>query len=301
MKGCLLMSLHGWIVYNGHLATDRFLEFANYFHDAAKMKGIATKVIKNNELLSFLATNKVKLLKTDEQGLPDFVIFTDKDIYLARQLELLGIRVFNSAEAIHVSDDKILTYQVLAQHDLPIPETIIAPKTFYKPERLDQRYVDQIIETLGFPHVIKEAFGSFGEQVYLVHDREKMLQKINELHNKPYVFQQYIYTSYGKDLRLHVVGDEVIASMFRQTKNDFRATADGVRLGYDPTEEEIELAIAATKAIGADFAGVDLLYGPDGSRIICEVNSNAHIGRLHKSSGINVAPAVIDYIIAELQ
>lgn len=295
------MSLHGWIIYNGHLEADRFLEFASYFHEAAKTKGIYTEIIKNNDLLTYLATNQVQLLRTDGQSLPDFVIFTDKDIYLARQLELLGIRVFNSADAIFTSDDKILTYQVLAQTDLPIPETIIAPKTFYEPEHLDERYIEKIIQTFGFPLIIKEAFGSFGEQVYLVNNRREMIKKINELHNKPYVFQEYIQTSYGKDLRLHVVGDEVVASMFRQTEDDFRATAAGVRLGYDPTDEEIKLAVAATKAIGADFAGVDLLYGPGGSRIICEVNSNAHIGRLHKSSGINVAPAVIDYIIEELQ
>lgn len=293
------MNLSGWIVYNGHLSGEKFYILAKYFHDAALKQGIQTKIIKNNDLLAYLTMDSMNLLQTNKQKYPDFVIFTDKDIYLAKQLELLGIRVFNSADAIATSDDKILTYQALAQQDFPIPKTIIAPKIFYQPESLDDKYLNQIIDKLGFPLVIKEAFGSFGEQVYLVHNREEMLAKVNELHGKPYVFQEYIKTSYGRDLRLHVVGDRVVASMYRQTDNDFRATAAGIRLAYEPTEREIDLAVRATKAIGADFAGVDLLYGPNDTRLVCEVNSNAHIGKLHNSTDINVADYVVEYIIKE--
>lgn len=299
-KGSKPLNLHGWIVYNGHLPGEKFLILAKYFQDAAKRKGLTASIIKNNDLLAYMTTDDNDLIQTNDHKRPDFVIFTDKDIYLAKQLELLGIRVFNSAKAIAISDDKIATYQELTKHNFPMPKTIIAPKIFFQPNELDQQYLTRISETLGFPLVIKEAFGSFGEQVYLVHNREEMIKKVNELHGRPYVFQEYISTSYGKDIRLHVVGDKVVASMFRQTEGDFRATAGGVRLAYDPTEKEADLAIRATKAIGADFAGVDLLFGPDDTRIVCEVNSNAHIGKLHNSTNINVADYVIDYIIAEL-
>lgn len=300
MKGSKRLNLYGWIVYNGHLPGDKFLVLAKYFEEAAERRGISTSIFKNNELLAYITTESNDLIQTKRQKRPDFVIFTDKDIYLAKQLELLGIRVFNSAKAIEISDDKIATYQALTKDNFPIPKTIIAPKIFFKPEQLDQQYLTNIEETLGYPHVIKEAFGSFGEQVYLVHNRAEMIAKVNELHGRPYVFQEYIKTSYGKDIRLHVVGDQVVASMFRQTEGDFRATAGGVRLAYEPTKEEADLAIRATKAIGADFAGVDLLFGPKDTRIVCEVNSNAHIGKLHRSTNINVADYVIDHIIEQL-
>lgn len=300
MRGSKQLNLYGWIVYNGHLPGEKFFILAQYFKKAAERRGIETSIIKNNDLLAYMTTNTDDLIQTDEHKGPDFVIFTDKDIYLAKQLELLGIRVFNSASAIEISDDKIATYQVLTKYNFPIPKTIIAPKIFYQPEVLDQRYLNRVKETLGFPLVIKEAFGSFGEQVYLVNNYEEMVHKVNKLHGRPYVFQEYIQTSYGKDIRLHVVGDRVVASMFRQTEDDFRATASGIRLAYEPTEEEADLAIRATKAIGADFAGVDLLFGPEDTRIVCEVNSNAHIGKLHRSTNINVANYVIDYIIDQL-
>lgn len=291
------MQLNGWIVYNGHLPGDRFLNQAKMYEQAAIDRGLSVTIVKNNALLSFLGTNTRDILQVDQRELPDFVIFLDKDIYLAKQLELLGVRLFNSASAIEISDDKITTYQVLAQENIPIPKTIIAPKIFPVEADLDPIFINQVIETFGFPFIMKEAFGSFGEQVYLIHNEKEMLHKVAKLKDRPYVFQEFIETSFGRDLRLQVVGDRVAASMYRKTEDDFRSTAGGVRLGYEPTEKEAELAIAATKAIGADFAGVDLLFGKNDKHIICEVNSNAHIGQLFGCTNINIAEEVVDYII----
>lgn len=296
------MSLTGWMIYNGNLPSKSFYDFANWLHIAAKQKSIESKIYQNNELLTFVATDSLKLLKEQHGSLPDFVIFTDKDIYLAKQLELLGIRVFNSAKSIEISDDKIATYQELAKQKLPIPKTIFAPKIFIDHEQLDVTFTQQVLKELKPPLIIKEAYGSFGEQVYLINTEEEMYQKVKELAGKSFLFQEFISSSYGKDMRLQVVGDQVVASMLRKSSNDFRAnvTAGGSMEIYEPSNAEQELAIAATKAIGADFAGVDLLFGPNGQPMICEVNSNAHIRNLFDCTGINAADFIIDYIIKEL-
>ena len=49
--------------------------------------------------------------------------------YLKR-LEKAGYKLFNSIESIKNCDDKVLTCLKLKEHNLPIPETIIAPFTF---------------------------------------------------------------------------------------------------------------------------------------------------------------------------
>lgn len=292
------MKLNGWIIYNGYLRGNKFLDFAEWLQNAAHKKGIIMTIWKNNELLSFM-TESPGLLYKNPQPLPDFVIFTDKDVYLANQLEQMGIPVFNNSDAIRISDDKILTYQALAAQNLPIPKTIIAPKVFNSEIELDYTVCEQAIDTLGLPMIIKEAFGSFGEQVYLVNTREELDNKVKTLQGKPFIFQEFIDASYGKDMRLHVVGDAVVAAMMRTSATDFRAnvTAGGKTLPYQPTSDEAEIAIAATKAVGADFAGVDLLFGADGSPIICEINSNAHIRSMFECTGINVADYIIDYLI----
>ena len=293
------MNQSGWIIYNGYLASPAFLDFAEWLQAAAHAHNLSTTIYKNSELLAFLTEGQFDVIGDANENLPDFVIFIDKDIYLARQLELRGIRVFNSARAIEVSDDKITTYQMLAQHQLPIPKTIIAPKQFGYQQDLHVDFAKNIHTYLSFPLIIKEAYGSFGEQVYLINSEKELQDKVRELSGKPYLFQAFIHSSYGKDIRLHVVGDDVVASMLRKSQSDFRAnvSAGGSMESYQPTTVEKELAIAATKAIGADFAGVDLLFGPHQKPVICEVNSNAHIRNMYDCTGINVADNMIQYII----
>ena len=292
------MSLQGWIIYNGNLPGNKFLDYAEMLQEAASRQESNAVIIKNNDLLSLLSVSNLDILP--QQELPNYVVFTDKDIYLAKQLEYLGIPVFNSAEAIAISDDKIATYQELAKINLPIPKTIIAPKIFIE-GNFDKKVLEQVIEELKLPMVIKEAFGSFGEQVYLVNTKEELYKKVNDLGNKPFIFQEFIATSYGVDIRLQVVGDQVVAGMKRKSKNDFRAniTAGGTMEPHEPSREEKRLAIAATKAIGADFAGVDLLFGAD-SPIICEVNSNAHIRNLLECTEINAADFIMKYVLRQI-
>lgn len=290
------MNTTGWIIYNGNLPGNKFLDFAEMLQVAAAKQASNAIIFKNNDLLSLLTTNNLEVLP--KLDLPDYVVFTDKDIYLAKQLEYLGVPVFNEAKAIAISDDKIATYQQLAKLNLPIPKTIIAPKIFIE-GTFSNDIIEHAIVELGFPMVIKEAFGSFGEQVYLVSTREELQQKIDKIGNKPFVFQEFISTSYGVDIRLQVVGDKLIASMKRKSKNDFRAniTAGGTMQPYLASAEEAALAVKATKAIGADFAGVDLLYGENNKPVICEINSNAHIRNLYECTGINAADAIMEYIV----
>ena len=290
----------GWIIYNGDLPGFKFLDFAEMLQTAAGKLNSKAKIIKNNDLLSLLTTSTLDVLS--EMPLPDYVVFTDKDIYLAKQLEYLGVPVFNRAESIAVSDDKIATYQMLAKLQLPIPKTIIAPKIFHSGS-FDEQVIGMAIEEIGFPLIMKEAFGSFGEQVYLVENKEELDKKLQLIGNRPFVFQEFVRTSYGVDLRLQVVGDKVVAGMKRKSADDFRAnvTAGGSMEAYTPLKNEKELAVQATKAIGADFAGVDLLYGEENQPIICEINSNAHIRNLYECTGINAADYMMEYVLNKVK
>src|SRR5699024_11743931 len=139
----------------------------------------------NNQLISLIVKHHANLLHGDTLSVPHYVVFTDKDIYLARSSELLNIADFNSAQSIAISEDKIATYQMLAARKLPIPKTIIAPKVVIKEkERLFS--LENIVNELALILIVKEAFGSFGEQVYLIQTMEELKNKTNQLHGKAY-------------------------------------------------------------------------------------------------------------------
>lgn len=140
------MNLYGWIIYNGNLPGEEFLDFATMFQTAATEQQINTTIYKNNDLLASISSESSQLIYDNKNKLPDFVVFTDKDIYLAKQLEQLDIRLFNRAEVIQMSDDKIATYQRLAHHHLPIPETVIAPKIYFDHDQVNLEFVELVAE-----------------------------------------------------------------------------------------------------------------------------------------------------------
>ena len=234
---------------------------------------------------------------------PDFILFWDKDVRLAYELERQGLRVYNPAAAIEVCDDKTLTWLKCAHAGIRQPLSIISPKKFHADGLMDENLLIIVQEQLGYPCVIKEAFGSFGQQVRLAYDESELIACIRECGDRPYIIQEYIASSVGRDIRLQVVGDKVIAAMLRENKDDFRAnlTNGGSATDYTAqlSEAQKQMALDACAALGLDFAGVDILFGPGGEPVLCEVNSNAHFKNLFDCTGVNAAEAILEYIVKD--
>lgn len=261
------------------------------FVAAAERKGICLEVRSNTEIYTGIFELDPAVSR------PDFVLFWDKDVILARYLELSGIPVYNSSRSIEVCDDKRKTYLALLEAGIPVPRTISGPMTYENVGFPALDFLESLEDGLGYPLIAKEAFGSFGEQVYMAENREDLERILKAIERKPFLLQQYISASRGQDLRLQVVGDQVVAAMRRYSDNDFRAniTNGGHMEGYEPEETACLLAVQACQAVGCDFAGVDLLFQEDGF-LVCEVNSNAHFKNLYDCTGIDTADYIMEYI-----
>jgi RimK family alpha-L-glutamate ligase len=291
-----------WVIYNGSLTSPKFIDQAEMIKISAERKDIDCTIYQNHELSMEIVEGSLKLGRYGSDR-PDFIIFLDKDILLARQLEKLGIPVYNPVSSIESCDNKAIMYQTLADHGLPIPETIIAPKVYKGFKLKDNAYYEYVIERLGFPLIIKEVHGSFGMKVYLIHNEAEFYQKVEELSGISYLFQKYIASSHGRDIRINIVGDKAIASMYRQSETDFRANVSngGKMMTYEPTKEQIDIAVKANHIMGTYFSGIDILFGEDEEPIICEVNSNSHLRNIYDCTGIWVPDAMIDFVINHLQ
>lgn len=282
----------GILIVNEFLQTNKFNEIHEWLLNAAKKKDIKLEMKTNAEVLIDIS-NQSKL------PVADFILFWDKDTRLASYLEKSGYPVFNSSKAIEICDDKSLTHLTLMKHDIPMPKTIIAPMTFANIGYTNYNFLNTISDSLGFPMVVKECFGSFGQQVYLARNPEELKEILVKIGAKPVLFQQLIKSSEGRDIRLQVVGGKVIAAMQRfAIDGDFRAniTNGGRMESYQPTAEQCRLAIRCCEYIGLDFAGVDLLFGEKDEPILCEVNSNAHFKNIYACTGINAAEAIMEHI-----
>ena len=287
----------GLLVVNAFLRSAKFDEIYRILMDAAKACGMMLTLRTNAELAAVADSSAFNAEAFD------FVLFWDKDVALATQLEQRGMPVFNSADSILRCDDKALTYLTLKRIGLPMPGTILAPKTYPAIGYPTTDFVDAAAEALGFPLVLKECFGSFGQQVYLMRDLETLREKVLSLAGTPMLFQALVSESWGRDVRVNIVGDQEVASILRQSRDgDFRSnlTLGGGMEAYRPTAEERDIALAAVRALGLSFAGVDVLFGKNGP-LICEVNSNAHFKTTLACTGVNMAEKILLHIADRLE
>ena len=292
--------LSGILIVNRFLNTSKFSDISARFIASAERMGAELSLYTNDELLP--ACGRGKDLIPKEARNADFVLFYDKDVRLASQLEKRGMRLFNSSRAIALCDDKSLMHIELDGR-VPMPATYCAPFTYENIGYNDLTFVEKMFGLLGRPLVIKEVCGSFGQQVYLANDEEEAANILQRVEGRPVIFQQFIKESAGRDLRLNVVGGRVIAAMERWSETgDFRAniTIGGSMRRHTPTEEEEYLAIRTAELLGLDFCGVDLLLSNDGP-ILCEVNSNAHFKSIYDCTGVNAADEIMAHIIRSLR
>lgn len=235
--------------------------------------------------------------------LPDFAVMLDKDILLGSFLKSRGVPVYNDPAIIDLCDNKAKQYIALSAAGLPMPVTIIAPKVYPAFTIRDSGYFEKVLDRLGLPMIIKEGHGSFGMKVYLIETEEQFFEKVESLRGVDFVFQEFIESSRGRDIRVNIVGEKIVAAMYRESKTDFRAniTNGGEAFPIDLTEEQKVMAIAAARATGAVFAGVDLLFDAAEQPLVCEVNAAAHIRNILNVTGINVGDAMISYILEDLR
>ncbi len=307
----------GILVANAFLKTDKFVEHYKWIEEAAKQYHIALSLLDNTELLYPVGgsgcgrmAEKVDALASQN----DFVLYWDKDIpsgmLLQRKCRKYGVPVFNSVDAIGICDNKFETYRKLWEWNqnskeaerIPLIPTIAAPMTYENIGYGEMSFVQDIICEFGVPLILKECYGSFGMQVYLAKTEREVYNYTKRLAGKPFLYQKYLEKSSGRDVRIQVVGERAVAAMYRFSENgDFRAniTNGGSMRAYQPSSEECALAVRTVKALGLDFAGVDLLFGDNGqngANFVCEVNSNAHFKNMYDCTGIDVADCIMGYI-----
>ncbi|MGQ9679581.1 MAG: ATP-grasp domain-containing protein [Candidatus Bathyarchaeia archaeon] len=215
-------------------------------------------------------------------------------ISMIEHMELSGIRVVNPCYAFRRARDKYATQYMLSISGLPTVET-------YTTEDLESAY--EWTKNLG-EFVYKPILGSMGrgslkfEDPDLAYNAWKTLSRLSQ----PILIQKFIKNP-GRDIRVFVVGEEAIGVAFKYPAPGMWKTnvAQGGTMKSDsvPTEY-IELAVKATRVLGLDYAGVDLLESDEGP-IILEVNGSPGWQALKESTGVDVAKKIIEYATGLLE
>lgn len=292
--------MQGIMIVNAFLHSAKFTEIYDWLSAAAARHNITLSVRTNAELPAL--ADCAGIINDSCLHGADFILFWDKDVFLARTLEAMGYRLFNCADAIGACDNKAETFFRLRGSGIRMPETIMAPLTFSNIGYTDFAFVEMAGQKLSYPFVIKECCGSFGAQVYLAEDEEGAVRILKETKGRPVLFQEFIRESAGRDLRINMAGGRAIACMLREHDTDFRAniTNGGHMKNYVPEPEQLHMAEEVCRILRLDFGGVDILFGSQGEPILCEVNSNAHFKNIFDCTGVNAADFILQHIREEM-
>ena len=205
-------------------------------------------------------------------------------------LENRGLRVVNSPRAIERSVDKFYTTTLLHDAGLLVPETVVC-------ERVEDAMT--AVRSMG-DVIIKPIFGSLGHGMVRVSDPDVALRVVRALDQIRSVFYvQRAIDHGGRDLRVFVVGGRVLGAIERRAPaGEWRTN---VAIGGSATavdiSSEIELvALRAAAAVGADYAGVDVLPARDGSLYVLEVNGIPGWEGLQQATGLDVATAIVEHL-----
>lgn len=231
----------------------------------------------------------------------DFVLYFDKDKYVADILERCGVRVFNGAHATATCDDKMATHLTLSNHGIPMPDTLPGALCYNERGEISDEYIQRAVDRLGLPMVVKQCHGSFGEQVYLVNTFDELKQTVKKIKMSAYLLQRYEFQSSGRDMRVIVIGGKVVCGMLRENLSDFRSNIahGGKASAIEVPHDVATLCQKAAQIIGLDYCGVDVLLTDPVK--ICEVNSNAMFEAMEAATGLNVAKLYAEHIVSSVK
>ncbi len=283
----------GWIIYHREnaLYNQQYIRF--YLEEGAK-QGIDFRLLLVEDLEFGVQDGQWFIIHQKEiLPKPDFVICRAIYPLLNKQLEYMWIPVFNNSFVSEICNDKAKTYQYLAQAGIKMVDS-----RFYRKSMLRE-----VIEQIETPTVIKSVDGHGGKQVFLLPGKPQLLSSeykeeiIRKLSGSDVVVQPLTGTK-NQDLRVYVIGKDIIAAVLRTAKEGFRSNFSlGGEVGlYTLKEAEIELVNKIINLFDFGLVGIDFIIGDEGELIFNEIEDVVGSRMLYQCSDINIVEKYLSFI-----
>ncbi len=263
--------------------------FARMMQERGKPLGLAVEAVLMSELVLGMQENGQPVCKRNgESARPDAILSRQRDAFVSEQFERMGIPVFNNSLVCRICNDKRITYQFL--QGFPMPQTV-----FLSPTRQDPP------EGTRFPVVVKPACSHGGDRVLVAHNEHEWREAAARILPQP-ALQQAVVTEAGRDLRVYVLGGQILAGVMRTARTGVVSNfkQGGHVALHQLTDAERELAqrvIDRFEQAGAPLhmAGVDLLYD-HGHPVLGEVEDVVGSRMLYNTSEIDIVALYLQHI-----
>lgn len=278
----------GWLIYRRSDAS-RNGSFIEWFLEEAEGQSVQLEIIFREDLkIGILNGQQTILHKGKHVPLPDFAVVRTIDPMLSLHLESLGIAVFNPAEVSRICNDKALTHHAVHQLGIPMVDTVF------------MRRQDMLQPPLLFPFIVKEVSGRGGKQVYWVGNEKEWNDCVSKCRED--VIIQSTDVQKGKDLRVFIVGKEIVGAVLRESGTDYRAnyTLGGTASLYPLDAEEKAAVNKILDAFDFGMAGIDFLIGRQGELLFNEIEDVVGSRTLSACSDVNILKKYVSHIKSRL-
>jgi [lysine-biosynthesis-protein LysW]--L-2-aminoadipate ligase len=216
-------------------------------------------------------------------------------LYTCHVLNSWGIPTVNMASVAATCGDKLVTSAALTQAGVPQPRVWLA----FTPES-----ALEIMETVGYPVVLKPVIGSWGRLLAKINDREaaeailEHKETLGSFQHSVFYIQEYIQKP-GRDIRSFVIGEETVCAIYRSSEHWITNTARGGKAEICPVTPQIhEISYNAAQAVGGGVVAVDILEDPDRGYLINEVNHTMEFHSTVPLTGVDIPGMIVDYALS---
>lgn len=282
--------LRGWILYNKEDAkrNEGYIEFHKV--EGEKL-GIDIELLYIEDLEFGVQYDEWYLLyEGEELEKPDFAIVRMNYPLLSRQLELMDIPVFNSSFVASICNDKAQTYQYVAKTGVAMVDSQFVHKKFLLSK----------ISSVPRPFVVKSVSGHGGSQVFFVEEGQDVMPIYEKLDD--HVVIQPLASSKKQDLRVYIVGNEIVGAVLRTGTDGFRSnfSLGGKAEFYTLEDDEKEIVERIIDLFDFGLAGIDFIIGDNGALIFNEIEDVVGSRMLYSCSDINIVALYLEYIKKQL-
>ncbi|MGI0020142.1 MAG: lysine biosynthesis protein LysX [Nitrososphaera sp.] len=219
-----------------------------------------------------------------------------KSLHATAALEGLGAHVINPLQAASMTGNKLFAHMILEKAGVRTPKAVAA---------FSEDSAIAALEEFGYPAVIKPVVGSWGRMIGLLREKDAARAVIEDReHMFPlyhvYYFEEFVQRP-PRDIRAIVVGDNVVAAIYRYSGDGEWKTnmALGGRAEVCPVTKDLEdICIKATKAVGGQIVGVDLMESNKDGLMVHEVNNTTEFKNTVRVTGVDVPGIMVDYAFA---
>jgi len=277
--------MRGWLVYEAqNIQRNSF--FIDRWMQAAKAEAVDLRLVKTNELAYGIRDDGAFLLLSGLDEKPDFIVMRCNQPLLSCHAESMGIAVFNNSKVARICNDKRLTHSLLAGQVPMMDTAFLAHDAFYAP--------------FPFPLIIKGVQGCGGREVYRADDSVQYQEALKAI-APDHAVAQTLCDEPGRDMRVYVLGDKIIACMLRYSTDDFRSN-----IGLGAASKPVDLPGKVREYVAIiqshfrfGLVGIDFIFH-QGQPVFNEIEDAVGTRMLYMHTGRDIAWEYLALILGQL-